>query len=87
MESYRVLIKTSAARELEGLSNAKTRRLVVARIRALADDPRPVECEKLAGRDGRYRVRQGAYRVICSVSDEGRTVLVVKIGHQRDIYR
>jgi hypothetical protein len=50
------------------------------RIRALADDPRPASCEKLSGQE-RYRIRQGAYRVIYEIGDARPIVLVVKVGH------
>ncbi len=83
MESYRVPIKASAAKELEALPIKKIRQRVAARIRALAGDPRPAGCEKLAGYLNRYRIRQGAYRAIYSVSDEERLVLIVKIGQRR----
>jgi mRNA interferase RelE/StbE len=49
--------------------------------------PRPPGCEKLAGADAWYRVRQGDYRVIYSVDDVDRIVQVVKIGHRREVYR
>ena len=87
MARYRVLIKRSAVKELEGLPNKRARQRVVARIRALADEPRPAGCEKLSGRHGRYRVRQGSYRVVYSISDEELLVTVVKVGHRKDVYR
>jgi mRNA interferase RelE/StbE len=43
-------------------------------------------CEKLSGLE-QYRVRQGDYRLIDSVDDEARTVVIVKIGNRRDVYR
>ncbi|MHC4222713.1 MAG: type II toxin-antitoxin system RelE family toxin [Planctomycetota bacterium] len=79
-------MKPSVIEELEGIANRKDRRKVVGRIRALADDPRPYGCRKLAGQD-RYRVRQGWYRIVYSVEDAASAVLVVKIGHRRDVYR
>jgi mRNA interferase RelE/StbE len=85
--SYKVLIKASAASELENLPNRKTRQRLVERIRALADNPRPAGCEKLAGSQDRYRVRQGVYRVVYSVSDENKLVSIVKVGHRGDVYR
>jgi mRNA interferase RelE/StbE len=85
--NYRLLIKPSAVKELEALPSKKTRQRVVTRIRALAADPRPSGCEKLAGYDDRYRVRQGAYRVVYSVSDRELIVWVVKVGHRKDVYR
>jgi mRNA interferase RelE/StbE len=84
---YRVLIKQSAAKELEALPNKNARQRVVARIRALADEPRPAGCEKLSGHRDRYRVRQGIYRVVYSISDKELLVFVVKVGHRKDVYR
>ncbi|MBI4457140.1 MAG: type II toxin-antitoxin system RelE/ParE family toxin [Acidobacteria bacterium] len=85
MAVYRVLIKPSAVKELEKIPR-EDRRHVVARIRQLGHHPRPAVCEKLSGQD-RYRIRQGAYRVIYGVDDQARTVIVVKVGHRRDVYR
>jgi mRNA interferase RelE/StbE len=82
--SYRILIKPSAARELEQVPRADRLR-IVQRIRLLADDPRPPGCEKLSG-DDKYRVRQGNYRIIYAIHDRELIVLVVKIGHRKDVY-
>jgi len=84
---YRVLIKRSATKELEVLPTKKLRQRVVARIRALAENPRARGCEKLSGSRDRFRVRQGALRIVYSVSDAELLVVVVKIGHRRDVYR
>jgi mRNA interferase RelE/StbE len=83
--SYRVLIKRSASRELEGLE-LKDRQRVVNQIRKLADDPRPQGCEKLSGND-KYRIRQGEIRIVYGIADRDLVVTVVKIGHRRDVYR
>jgi len=85
VESYKVLIKPSAVKELEAIPK-KDRLRMVRRIKELADVPRPPGCEKLST-EGKYRVRQGAYRVVYSISDADRTVLVVKVGHRREVYR
>jgi mRNA interferase RelE/StbE len=86
MERYELRIKPSAVREIERIDTRTDRQRVVRRIQALAEDPRPPDCEKLAGRKG-YRVRQGSYRVVYAVDDETRTVRIVKVGHRRDVYR
>jgi mRNA interferase RelE/StbE len=83
---YDLLIKPSAVKEIEGIERKKDRQKVVKRIQDLADDPRPSGCEKLA-QSNRYRVRQGWYRIIYSVDDREKGVLVVKVGYRRDIYR
>lgn len=87
MAGYRVLIKPSAAREIEAVEQKKDRQRVVAGIRSLADDPRPPGCEKLAGEDDRYRIRVGRYRVIYSVGDAQLVVFVVRVGHRKNVYR
>ena len=86
MASYRLLIKSSAAREIEGVGQKKDRQRLVARIRALSDDPRGIHCEKLAGED-RYRLRVGRYRVVYSISDADRVVVIVRVAHRKDAYR
>ena len=85
MASYSLRIKPSAVKEIEAVPK-KDRQRIVSRIRALADNPRPVGCEKLAGQD-KYRVRQGRYRIVYSVSDSNLVVLVVKVAHRKEVYR
>ena len=85
MASYNVLIKRSAAKELEGLP-PKIRRQVAAKVAGLAVTPRPQGVEKLSGQE-KYRIRQGDYRVLYSIDDTAETVTLVKIGHRRDVYR
>jgi len=83
--SYSLEIKRSAAKELAQLP-PKDRGRIVARIQALADDARPVGAEKLSGQE-RYRVRQGDYRILYEIEDQVLRIMVVKIGHRRDVYR
>ena len=85
MASYKLLIKPSAAKELEAVPR-KDRNRITGKIRHLAADPRPPGSEKLSGEE-KYRFRQGDYRVLYSVEDTAMTVTVVKIGHRRDVYR
>jgi mRNA interferase RelE/StbE len=82
---YRLFIKPSAAKEIEALPK-KERIRVIHRIKDLSKNPRPPGCEKLSGQD-KYRVRQGQYRIVYSVSDEELVICVVKIGHRKDVYR
>jgi mRNA interferase RelE/StbE len=83
--SYRVFIKPPAAKELEAVP-LRDRRRLVPRIGRLASDPRPPGCEKLTGAE-RYRIRQGVWRVLYTIADEVVTVVVVKVGHRREVYR
>jgi mRNA interferase RelE/StbE len=81
---YRVLIKPSAAKELEALPQKDRKR--AARIQGLGRDPRPAGAERLSAKD-KFRLRQGDYRILYAIDDRLATVLVVKIGHRRDVYR
>lgn len=85
MGSYNLLIKPSAAKELESVPK-RDRQRIVQRIQALAGNPRPMGCEKLGGRE-QYRLRQGRYRIIYSISDHEQTVRVVKVAHRKEAYR
>ena len=87
MASYRVLIKPSAAREIEAVDQKRDRQRIVAKVFALAEEPRPAGCEKLAGESDRYRVRVGHYRIIYSIVDDELVVLVVRVAHRKDVYR
>ena len=85
MASYRLLIKPSAAKELER-TPLDIRRRIVIRMEKLSGDPRPSGSQKLGARDI-YRVRQGDYRILYEVNDRTRTVTVFKIGHRSEVYR
>jgi mRNA interferase RelE/StbE len=85
--SYRVLIRTTAAKELEAVEPRALRVRMVSRIQALSTTPRPHGSQKLAGDLERFRIRQGAYRIVYSVDDDARVVEIVKIGHRREVYR
>ncbi len=85
MASYELVFKKSVARDLRAFPNRDVKR-IMQRIRLLADDPRPAGCEKLSGQE-RYRVRQGVYRIVYEIEDDKLTVLIVKVGHRRDVYR
>jgi mRNA interferase RelE/StbE len=85
--SYRVLIKPSAAKEIEAVDQKKDRQRIVASILALANDPRPIGYEKLAGQSDRYRIRVGRYRIVYSIADAELVVLVVRVADRKDVYR
>jgi mRNA interferase RelE/StbE len=85
--AYSLTIKSSAAKELQGVSDKATLSQLIEKIKSLATQPRPLGSEKLAGRPNPYRVSQGKYRVIYSVDDQLLIVDVVKVGHRRDVYR
>jgi mRNA interferase RelE/StbE len=82
---YSLRIKDSAAKEIERIEPKKIRRQIVTRIQGLATDLRPPGCEKLAGAGDRYRVRQGAYRIVYEVRDLELVVVLVKVGHRSQV--
>jgi mRNA interferase RelE/StbE len=86
MDGYELLIKPSAVREIEQVPPKPDRRRLLERIETLSEEPRPHGCTKLSGRE-EYRVRQGSYRIIYAVDDDEQTVLIVKVGYRRDVYR
>ena len=63
------------------------RRRIQAAIELLAESPRPPGAKKLSGGSGDWRVRTGDYRIIYEIHDARLMVLVVAVGHRRDIYR
>ena len=86
MAKYRVFIKRSAQKEIRNLPTKKTRRAVIARIQALADDSRPHGCMKLTGAD-KYRIRHGMYRILYTIDDDRIVISVVRVAHRSAAYR
>jgi len=80
-------MKATAAKELEAVGTKADRQRIVARIRALAEDPRGPGAEQLAGHEKSFRVRQGRYRIVYLIDDARREVTVYRIGHRKDVYR
>jgi mRNA interferase RelE/StbE len=85
--SYRILIKKTAAKELESIAGKKDRERITQRILALADDPRPPGVEKLSGTSEKYRVRQGDFRIVYEIADDVLIVYVVRIANRKEVYR
>ena len=85
MEKYKLVFKRSVSKDLRALPKRDIARILEC-IQTLSKGPRPRGCEKLSGQD-RYRVRQGVYRIIYEIQDDVLTVVVVKIGARREVYR
>ncbi len=84
MASFEIRFKESVSKDLRHLPNKDVKR-ILQRIEALRNDPRPAGCDKLSTQE-RYRVRQGVYRIIYEVMDNELVVIVVKVGHRREVY-
>ena len=87
MGVYRIRLKKSAAKEIDRLPDRQDRRRIVDCIEALAANPRPQGCEKLAGQTNRYRIRQGRYRIVYSIEDTILTVFIIRVADRKDVYR
>lgn len=85
MVEYNIFFKESVEKDLRSIPKKDLKKILLL-LETLAKDPRPPDHEKLSGQE-KYRVRQGAYRIIYSIHDQELTVWVVKVGHRKDVYR
>ena len=85
MGKYNLTFKKSVAKDLRALPTKDVHRILKC-FDQLAENPRLPGCEKLSGQE-RYRLRQGVYRIVYEIQDDILKVIVVKIGHRRDVYR
>lgn len=83
---YSITYKPSAAKALRKLDR-QHQQSIIAAIDALVHDPRPDGVKKLQGDVGEYRLRVGSYRVIYDIHDGELIILVLHLGHRREIYR
>lgn len=83
--TYKLSIRRKAQKQLAKLPPIDYKKVKQA-ILDLAQNPRPPGSKKLKGRDG-WRIRQGDYRIIYEIQDNQMIVIVLDIGHRKDIYR
>ena len=83
MGKYRLVFKKSVAKDLRGIPKKDVARILKC-FDSLAEDPRGTGCEQLSGQE-RYRVRQGAYRIIYEIQDDVLVVVVVTVGHRKEV--
>ena len=84
--AYTILYKHSVEKDLRKLPQ-EVRSAVVRKIQALAHNSRPVGAVKLRGSEHLYRVRQADYRIVYQINDGELVVLVIKVGHRKEVYR
>lgn len=84
MAKYSVLYTEAFYKSLKPIPQRDVKR-ILRKTRALGDDPRPFGCQKLSGQE-RYRIRQGNYRILYSIEDNRLVVIVIKVGHRREVY-
>ena len=83
--SHQIILPKSAQKALDLLPDEVATRIMEA-LERLKDQPRPPGCKKLRGENA-WRIRIGDYRVIYEIQDKVLKVIVVTIGHRRDVYR
>jgi len=84
--TYRVSLTPTAARQLRKFE-PQVRRRIQAVLELLAVEPRPPAATRLVGGFGEWRVRTGDYRVVYDIEDDQLLVLVLRVGHRREIYQ
>ncbi len=84
MAKYTISIKKSAEKELKSLSAEMYLRIRKS-IFSLAENPRPNGCKKLKGKES-YRIREGDFRIIYEIKDDILVIMVIKIGHRKEVY-
>lgn len=87
--TYRLELDSDASRTLRKLSRADPQAAtrIGKAIGQLTDDPRPHGAKAITGSPDLLRIRVGDYRIVYTVEDDRLLVLVVRIGHRRDVYR
>lgn len=80
MAKYEISVKKSAVKKLEDIPKKELQK-IIRKIKTLSSDPRPQGSQKLSHRE-QYRIRQGDYRIICSIQDDDLMVHVIKVGHR-----
>ena len=85
MESYRVELAKGVEKDLRKIPARQVEKISTA-IHKLSLNPKPAGCVKLVGYDIEYRIRVGDYRVIYQIHNSVLIILVIEIGHRKDIY-
>ena len=85
MPVYEVLLSKAARKRLSLLSTFIHNK-IIEDLSALSSLPRPPGCKKLKGYKNAYRIRVGDYRIIYEIEDKVLRILVMTIGHRKDIY-
>jgi mRNA interferase RelE/StbE len=86
MAQYRIEVSATAERQLKKIRREDKVRILRA-VSALASEPRPDGCKKMSGYDDIYRIRIGNYRVIYEIDGKRIIIVILKIGHRREVYR
>jgi mRNA interferase RelE/StbE len=83
---YQVTFSSSARRQFKKLPLSIQPAITLA-LEELAQDPRLPGFLKMKGADNAYRIRVGDYRIVYETYDHELLILVIRIGHRRDVYK
>ena len=86
MASYRIEVSATAEKQLRKLRREDQIRVLRA-IQPLATEPTPPGSRKIRGYDDVFRIRVGTHRVLYRVVGRRLLIIILKIGHRREIYR
>ncbi len=84
--SYRIEVKRSAAKALQKTPKADQKR-IADKIDSLAQNPSNPDTTKMKGNNPFHKIRVGDYRIIYEIQEEVLIILIVKIGHRKDVYK
>ena len=83
---YEVYLERAAENDLKRLPTTTFHRNI-SQIRALAENPRPSGCRKLAGSKNDWRIRIGDHRVLYEIDEKVKAVRIMRVRHRREVYR
>jgi mRNA interferase RelE/StbE len=86
MKHYKLTYRRSVSKDLRSI-RVEVRRVIIERIESLASNPRPAGAVKLQGSQDLYRFRYADYRVIYQINEQIVTVLIIKVGHRKNVYK
>jgi mRNA interferase RelE/StbE len=84
--SYKIKVKKSAAKALKKIPKADRKR-IVHKIDSLAENPLSPDTTKMKGNNPFHKIRVGDYRIVYEIQEDVLLILIVKVGHRKDIYR
>ena len=83
---YTLLIERDAEKGFKRIPKNISNKLIT-KIKSLKDNPKPGGCRKITGSENDYRVRVGDYRVIYEINENNKQVIILAVGHRKDIYK
>jgi mRNA interferase RelE/StbE len=86
MASFSIEVSATAEKQIRKLASGDRIRVLRA-IMQLSNEPRPRGCRKLQGYNDVYRMRVGTFRVIYSIEARRLLIIILKVGHRKDVYR